>query len=272
MRLRETFRKAAGLLVELPPETVDGGDEVDIDALLAEASRSAPVPASSDRHARVTEAAVPGTPAARTVEQIVRDTHGPNLDQITVPREAPPAVTADGKIDFPAIYAQAGLSAAAFSAEQMIDMLRSLPAELPLETRRQTVKVTLASLGKTLGASPETIVADASRKLAALSAYVDAQTHQTQEAIARAESDVAALQAQIESQRLEIEQAGQRLAMATRQCTDASHPLDELLEFFSLDVPPSRYAPGTSATASDRGSDSAPDGAAGAGRQPGAAG
>ena len=54
-------------------------------------------------------------------------------------------------------------------AEQMLETLGALPAELPLETRRQTVIAMLKGMGRALGATPETIVADATRKLAALS-------------------------------------------------------------------------------------------------------
>ncbi len=114
-------------------------------------------------------AAATGGGTAKTVEQIVRETEGPNLDAITVAASAsPPVMTADGATDFSAIYRQANLPAAPFTAEQMLEMLASLPQELPLDTKRQTVKVTLGAMGKAIGATPETIVADASRKLAAL--------------------------------------------------------------------------------------------------------
>src|SRR5439155_25815385 len=129
-----------------------------------------------------------------------------------------PATTPDGKVDCTPIYQQSGLPAAPFTAEQMLEMLNSLPPELPLDTKRQTVKVTLASVGKTIGATPETIVADASSQLAALTAYVEHLSQDTAASVAAAEQEIAALQAQIEEKRRSIQAAQERQAEARRLC------------------------------------------------------
>jgi hypothetical protein len=121
-------------------------------------------------------------------------------------------------------------------------MLASLPPELPLETRRQTVKVTLGALGKSMGASPETVVADASRKMAALAAYAQHLSKRTDEFVSSGEKEIAALQAQIEEKRKGIANARQELERATQMCDRESDKLDDVLEFFSLDLPPSKYA------------------------------
>ncbi|MCA1596597.1 MAG: hypothetical protein LC772_09275, partial [Chloroflexi bacterium] len=67
MSLRNTLRKAASLLVEMPPEpsTTSAGDaaQADVDAILARMSPTPPAP-------------------TMTVEQIVHESPGPNLDQI----------------------------------------------------------------------------------------------------------------------------------------------------------------------------------------------
>jgi hypothetical protein len=231
MRLRETLRKAAGLLVAIPPEagTPSGAASADLDHLLAQlddktAQGNAPRP-------------------AKTVEQIVREAEGPNLDEIRVSAGTPPpVVTADGKVDFSAIYQQAALPATSFTAEQMLDMLASLPAGLPLETKRQTVTVTLGAMGKAIGASPETIVADTSRKLAALAAYGESVSQQTAEFVTRSELEIAALQAQIEEKRKAIQAAQEQHAQSSHMCEAESDRLDDVLEFFSLDLPPSRHA------------------------------
>jgi len=153
-----------------------------------------------------------------------------------------PIASPDGKVDCTPIYQQSALPAAPFTAEQMLDMLNSLPPELPLDTKRQTVKVTLASVGKTIGATPETIVADASRKLAALTAYVEHLSKDTAASVAAAEQEIAGLQAQIEEKRRAIQTAQERQSEARRLCDAESDRLDDVLEFFSLDVPPSKYA------------------------------
>ena len=131
-----------------------------------------------------------------------------------------------------------------FSAEQMRDMLNSLPAELPLPMRRQTVKVTLGAMGKSLGATADTIVADASRKMAALASYAASLSQHTKAQVAEAEGEVAQLQAQIEAKRQAIASAQATLTEAVQRCNAESDHLDDVLEFFSLDVPPSKHGPG----------------------------
>jgi flagellar motility protein MotE (MotC chaperone) len=125
-------------------------------------------------------------------------------------------------------------------------MLTSLPAELPLAMKRQTVTVALNAMGRSIGATPETIVADASRKLAALTAYTDNLSRQTSQTIVAAEDEIKALQAEIEAKRQEIAAVQQRLANAVSVCHAESDRLDDVLEFFSLDVPPSKHSPAES--------------------------
>ncbi len=212
--IADKLRKAAGLFVELPH---GGGSQS------GEAGHDAP---------------------ARTVDEVVRESAGPNLDEITVPPAAAPAfVTRGGAADFAAIYQSAGLPAASFSAEQMREMLNSLPAEMPLAMRRQTVKVTLDALGKTTGTTSDSVVADASRKLAALAAYAGSLGQQTKAQTAAAEQEIAALEAQIEEKRRSVADAQAILAEAVQRCTAESEHLDDVLEFFSLDIPPSKNAP-----------------------------
>lgn len=248
MSLQDALRRAAGLLVELPPESSrEKGDELLDDVLAQAATRSGPVASGSDAGASASTHGAAAT-ATKTVAQIVQDADGPSLDQIKAGGAASTAAgTAPANVgnalDAPAIYAAAKLPAAPFSAEQMLDMLASLPQELPLETRRQTVKVTLSALGKTMGASPETIVADASRKMAALASYVDHLTKRTGEFSQSSEKEIEGLQAQIEAKRKALQDAKHQLAQSTEKCRAEGDRLEDVLEFFSLDVPPSKYAP-----------------------------
>lgn len=222
--IAEKLRKAAGLFVEIPADRAAHMD-YGVDAEPA-----------------------PSPPPARTVEQLVRESDGPNLDEIQLSHEAAPAfITSGGQADFGAIYAQAGLPTVPFTAEQMRDMLNSLPAELPLAMRRQTMKVTLDALGKTVGATSDGIVADASRKMAALAAYAGSLSQQTKAQTAQAEQEIAALEAQIQEKRQAVARSQATLTEAVQRCNAESDHLDDVLEFFSLDVPPSKHGTGAEA-------------------------
>lgn len=247
------FRKAASLLVELPPEepkidsasnAVSADDDplarvekqaLDVDKLLEEQGLGTHKNStSSTGNAAATNAA----PVTKTVAQIAQESDGPNLQDVKVEAQVGASPLAPQ-----AIYEAAKLPPAPFSAEQMLEMLAGLPQEIPLETKRQTVKVTLNMLGKTMGASPETIVADASRKMAALKSYVEHLQKRTDEYAKSGEAEIAALQKQIEAKRQAIDDAKASLTTATQSCVQEAHRLDDVLEFFSLDVAPSKYAP-----------------------------
>lgn len=218
MPLSDALKKAYGLFVEVEAETpTAGGPSVEM----------APAP-------KVT----------KTVEQIVREQPGPNLDEIKVPATPAPAIErADGSIDYAGIYTLAALPDAPFSAEKALEILSSLPAELPLEAKRATMKVTLSALGATLGVTPETVVADASRKLTALSAYAASYTDQAKSYIAKAEEEITRLEGEIARRKENIETAKGRQVRMVEACGQEADRLDDVLEFFSLDTGPSKLAP-----------------------------
>lgn len=248
MGLQDALRRAAGLLIEIPPEApAEDEDDVSVEELLAEHRDASP---EGDKLAQQSIGPGGRRPAAgatgetKTVEEIVRQANGPDLDAIAVAADGP-MPQSGAPLDFDAIYQAAKLPVAGFTAEQMLDMLTSLPSELPLETKRQTVKVTLAALGKNLGATPETVVADASRKMAALAAYEEFLTKRTEEFVTKTESEIDALQTQLDSKRKAILETRQSLTSSSQQCEVASRKLNDVLEFFSLDLPPSQLAPDT---------------------------
>ncbi len=241
MSLRQALRKAAGLLVELPPETEPREEPGPHAASSARPSGSATdaLWADLEKASQKQGAAQP----ARTVDQIVRDVDGPNLDQIKVGGNGEVAlIQPDGAARFSAIYESANLPAVPFSSEQIMEMFAELPADLPLQNRRQMINVAINAMGRSIGATPENIVADASRKLAALTAYTDHLAATTNEYISLSQQKIALLQEQIAETRRSIEAAQQKVSGETDLCVKESHRLDEVLEFFSLDVPPSSYA------------------------------
>lgn len=238
MSMPDMMRRVAGLFVELPPQAAETqsapmSDE-ELDKRLAQLSQNA------------ASLGVPSAPEAgtgRTVEQVVRDSPGPNLDEIhfSVPTDA--LLQPDGTIDFAALYAAASLPSVPFTAEQTIDMLGSLPATLPLEMKRQTVQVTLSAMGKATGVTSETIIADTSRKLAALSIYSEDFTTRSETFVTESEAEIAAMLQQVEERRSAILSAKQQQSHVRQVCAGEADRLDDVLEFFSVDVPPSRLAP-----------------------------
>ena len=187
------------------------------------------------------------TPAKpKSAEQIAREQPGPNLEDIKVPQspQAPtePVVDATGQVNYPAVYRMANIPDAPLTAEQVLDILHSLPSELPLEAKRATLKVTLNAIAKTNGVTPEAVVADASRKLTALGAFAQTYTEHATQYIAKAEQQIAAAEAEIQRLKQGIEDAKKKEQQAAQSCHQECDRLDDVLEFFSLDVAPSKYA------------------------------
>jgi hypothetical protein len=227
--MKDILKKAAGLFVELPegsPETPTMSN-ADILKELEKASPSAPTP--------------PPIPT-KTVEQIVRDAPGPNLDEIKVEPKSVQPIAPGGSVQFDSVYAQAGIPESSFPAEKAIQMLTDLPAELPLAAKRQTVRITMDAMGKALGVTPETVVADASRKMAALQSYADALSARTEDFVASSQLEINQLEQEISKKRALIDDTKRMLESALTSCKSESDRLDDVLEFFSLDVLPSKYA------------------------------
>ena len=248
MRIDETLKRAAGLFLEFdesPAKETKPWSVMDADPSSNETVTSKPT--SSPRTAAPVSspapAAAPSPAPTRTVAQLVRDTPGPNLDEIK-PTASPaaPVIDESGEVHFPSIYQLANLPASPFSAEQVLDLLAKLPAELPIEAKRATVNVTVNAMAQATGVTSEAIVADASRKLAALAAYAKSYADQATQFISKADDEISSLQAQIEQRKTAIEDAKQKQSQMVHACTAESDRLDEVLEFFSLDVHPSKYA------------------------------
>ena len=242
MSITDKLRRVAGYLVELPEEPT----KLDSTKSNSEATKTALNFSSTDdldKRLADLEAVSNGAKPSKTIEEIVQAAPGPNLNQITMQVSGAPPLSEDGMLDFVSLYKQAKLPSANYTAEQALAMLNQLPTNLPLDVKRQTVKVMLSSLGASMGATPETIVADASRKLAALAAFTQAQQDHTKEFISAAEFEIAELQKQIEEKKSEIKATTDRLSQAQSACEAEADHLDDILEFFSLDVGASKYAP-----------------------------
>lgn len=219
MRLNDILQKAVGLVYE----------------------SDNPVPATPSVAAPV-EPVTP-RPVPKTTEQIVRESPGPNLDQIKAePTPNQPVVDPDGKIHYDVIYQLAQIPATAFTAEQVLELLASFPADLPMQAKRAAVKVTIDTMAKTMGVNSEMVIADASRKLKALATFTDGYGKQVDQFVEKANSDIESLKAEIARREAMIADAKTKADQVVNGCTTESNRLDDVLEFFSLDVAPSKYA------------------------------
>jgi len=178
----------------------------------------------------------------QTIDELLKKMDGPALTEVTVSSAEVPAPAEGGSLDFGGIYQVAALPSTPFSAEQTLEMIQSFPANLPLDMKRMAVNATISTMGKTLGVTPESIVADASRKLAALAAYETDHTKQAEAFVATAEAEIDNLLAQVEEKRQAILVTRQQDAAVRAQCDAEADHLDDILEFFSMDVGVSKYA------------------------------
>ncbi len=157
----------------------------------------------------------------------------PDPSPAPAPEAAASPVDADGLVDFPALYTQAGVPTVPFTAEQAQEMLMQMPANVSEETRQQVINVTLAALGRSVGGTPEAIVADASRKQAALRAFRASRGDQLVELTSAAQARIADMERQIETSKAVIEQAKQQYQTLSEACEAEEASLDNVVDFFS---------------------------------------
>ena len=144
----------------------------------------------------------------------------------------PPTLSPEGNLDFQAIYKFAQVPSTAFTAEQTLGMLKQLPPDMPLEMKRQTVQVTLTTLGTAIGANRNSIVADADQKRDALHKYAEVQGKKTDQEVSEAEAQIAELQRQIAAKESHISVAkGKQERIETLCGAEAAH-LESVLSFF----------------------------------------
>lgn len=235
MAIRDALKKAAGLFVEIEdsptPAATSSGSGLSFEELIA---KSAP-PGETPKEVAAER---------KTVEQIVKDAPGPNLDEIKVvePAHSMPPTAPGGEVHFSEIYQKASLPPCTFSAEQALDMINALPADLPIEAKRQSVKVMIQAMGQATGVSSESVVTDASRKLAALASYADGLMKRTNDFVAATQIEISQLEAKIRDHRRTIDETKMLLERAVASCNAESDRLDDVLEFFSLDIGPSKFA------------------------------
>ncbi len=194
------------------------------------------------------------TYAESELDSFLKDVHGspkaeePELttEPVVVPEPEPlvtgpvlvsltDAVSEEGDLDFGRVFQQYDLPTVSFSAEQAMSMLQSLPRDLALRTKRATVNTTLSAIGQVVGATPQDIVQDASRKKETLERYVGALGHEIEETTATMQAEIDRLQAEIAAHNETLRSLTKKRAAATELCQSRMNMLDQVINFFDYD-------------------------------------
>lgn len=155
----------------------------------------------------------------------------PKPDPFSKPGNLPPV---GGTVDFNSIYQQSGVTAAPFTAEQFLEMLASLPSDLPANSRRQTVLALLNALPKESGSTPDAITRDAQRKISALNTYTDSLIQEADKMVANTQQEISVLQIQIDAKQKLITDTLANKSQMIDLCTTNSKKLQTVLDFFHV--------------------------------------
>ncbi len=156
-------------------------------------------------------------------------------EDVSAPTSLPGAnpVGADGSIDFAALYAQARIPPAKFTAEQALDLIKdSDPSDA---ARKQTIKV-IAAFGKNVGATPDEIVVDAADKQDAIHSFLGARDDEMVVFSGKADEQVAALLARVEQIKQMKDAAVQQHALVQTACREEAARLEQVKDFFRQEV------------------------------------
>ncbi len=154
--------------------------------------------------------------------------------------EADSPVDADGMVNFERLYQQAGVVTVPFTAEQALDMLHNMPSGVSEDSRQQIINVTLSALGRSVGGTPEAIVADAVRKQAALQEFRKTRGNELVDLTSAAEARIADLQREIAKSQAIIEKAKHQYETLSQGCLAEEARLDTVVDFFSETPAPRR--------------------------------
>jgi hypothetical protein len=207
---------------------------------------------TSEEAAKAAAAAAAGGAALDAAAERARTDAETELDSLLTPLPAVPvplapepepilprlldAVNGEGVVDFDRIYSHQGHKLPSFTAEQAMNMLTSMPRDLPLKVKRVTVRATLDAIGSVVGATPKDIVADALAKKEHLETYLGDMEEQADGEFERLQQEIAERQAALKDAQRKREWARD----AVRSRLDV---LDQVTAFFDYDDTESAPAP-----------------------------
>lgn len=146
------------------------------------------------------------------------------------PASAPSPASQLGDFDLADLYQQEGIPPAALTAEQALEILRTLPEGLSPEIQSQAFKDLLRKKGAPLGLSPETVVEDARRKINVLSASAKGMPEKLAEFVSSAEAEIASFEEQIRERKKAIEEAQEQQRQLNQKCHSEIERLTTVLQ------------------------------------------
>ena len=104
----------------------------------------------------------------------------------------------DVNVDIASIYKRAQLPQARVTAEQVIKILASIPADLPPSAKQQSGIAMIKTMAEALGITPESVIEDARLKLRAISDYLGEVSQDSSRVVNGANNDIADMRSRIE--------------------------------------------------------------------------
>jgi hypothetical protein len=145
----------------------------------------------------------------------------------------PSITSANGAIEFDAVYEAAGItSTERDQIKKAQDLLRSLPQETPVNVRRQIVEASL----KAFGVPTEKIIEASVSAMEALESFIRTGQAETQKLLTEGQERIASLEKEIASVRHVMEQAVSEQEMRTRNVNAQKLTVQDVLEFFGQEA------------------------------------
>ncbi|MBN2362120.1 MAG: hypothetical protein JXR83_21895 [Deltaproteobacteria bacterium] len=144
------------------------------------------------------------------------------------------APSAAGELPLDRIFSAAGIGAEAQGhVSKAMELLKSLPAETPLNVKRQIVETSLKAFGFPIAQ----LVEAAGKESEALDAYLQIQAGDTSKVLADSDQRIGQLQAEIAQLEQKKKTAVEQQNQATAQTVQAKGKIKEVLDFFGAAAP-----------------------------------
>jgi hypothetical protein len=145
----------------------------------------------------------------------------------------PPPAAPGGQVDFPAVFAAAGIDAEEQErVAKAAGLLRSLPADTDAAVKKQIVEASLIAFGVPV----DQIIENGAQEIQALEGYIQAGARDTQQVLADAQHRIARLEEEIAQVRRVMEERVTEQQAVVRACNERKLDVQQVLEFFGQEA------------------------------------